>query len=69
MSKKENLKDAVDAARSNLPITSILVKIRPVKILSTRSVNAAATRKDELGQKPLKYLKDFFRLVALNTGF
>jgi hypothetical protein len=45
MWKKANIKDAVDAARSNWPITNISVKIKQVRMAFTVFVNVAVMRK------------------------
>jgi len=44
--------------KSNLLTIAILVKIRPVKMAFIPFVNAAATRKNEVGQKWIIVLKE-----------
>jgi len=53
-----NTKNVVVAARSNLLIIAILVKIRRVVMDFTLFVNAAVTRRNEVGQKWIIVLKE-----------
>ena len=55
-----NIKDAAVAVRSNLLTIVILVRIKQVVMDSTVYVNAAVTRRNELGQKWIILLKEFF---------
>jgi len=53
-----NIKDAAVAVRSNLLTIVILVRIKLVVMDSTPSANAAAIRRNELGQKWIILLKE-----------
>jgi predicted amino acid-binding ACT domain protein len=55
-----NIKDAAVAVRSNLLTIVILVRIKQVVMDSTVYVNAAEIRRNELGQKWIILLKEFF---------
>ena len=54
----ESSKDAADAVKLNWLIINISLKIKHLVMDFTPSVNAAETRKNELGQKLLVLLKE-----------